>query len=260
MWHGGRVVAAPRAHSSRRCSRCGHVHADNRASQSVFLRKVRGDAENATFNAARNTLRRGIETGGHPGEPVNRAGLPVRRGNAVPPNAESRPFRTGNSHPSRGRRPADDAMSDCHPIAADIVLNAAPFHVRRADLLAFPVQRECRLQGFRRLPARRSHKPGWQGRVSGATLAVGNLMHRRRDTVPFTLVPTEPSEPVEAVPRLGRCLRRDSVPLGKYRAMEADRALHASYSEISSRKQNRRLWRRCAFPLPEGSGRPAMLR
>jgi putative transposase len=66
-WYGSRVVAVPAAYTSQRCGRCGHVHADNRVSQSVFLCQSCGHIENADVNAARNILRLGLETGGHPG-------------------------------------------------------------------------------------------------------------------------------------------------------------------------------------------------
>lgn len=66
-WYGSRVVAIPAAYTSQRCCRCGHVDADNRVSQSVFLCQACGYGENADLNAAKNILRLGLATGGPPG-------------------------------------------------------------------------------------------------------------------------------------------------------------------------------------------------
>ncbi|CAO3459485.1 RNA-guided endonuclease InsQ/TnpB family protein [Azospirillum largimobile] len=66
-WYGSRVVAIPAAYTSQRCCRCGHVDADNRVSQSVFLCQACGHVENADLNAAKNILRLGLATGGPPG-------------------------------------------------------------------------------------------------------------------------------------------------------------------------------------------------
>jgi len=66
-WYGSRVIAVNPAYTSQKCSKCGHVHTDNRVSQSVFLCRACTHAENADVNAAKNILRLGLATGGHPG-------------------------------------------------------------------------------------------------------------------------------------------------------------------------------------------------
>ena len=50
----GRVEKVPAAHTSQRCSACGHVARDNRQSQAAFLCTACNFACNADVNAARN--------------------------------------------------------------------------------------------------------------------------------------------------------------------------------------------------------------
>ena len=66
-WYGSRLVAVPAAYTSQRCSVCGHVHKDNRRTQSDFCCLACGHAENADVNAAKNILSLGLKTGGLPG-------------------------------------------------------------------------------------------------------------------------------------------------------------------------------------------------
>ena len=59
-WYGSRVITVNPACTSQKCSVCGHVHKDNRVSQSVFICKSCGHMDNADFNAAKNILAGGI--------------------------------------------------------------------------------------------------------------------------------------------------------------------------------------------------------
>jgi len=60
VWYGSRVIAINPAYTSQRCSVCGHVHAENRVSQAVFVCRVCGHADNADDNAAHNIRAEGI--------------------------------------------------------------------------------------------------------------------------------------------------------------------------------------------------------
>jgi len=51
-WYGSLLVKCPAAYSSQECSRCGHIHKDNRKSQSVFKCVKCGYTANADTNAA----------------------------------------------------------------------------------------------------------------------------------------------------------------------------------------------------------------
>jgi putative transposase len=55
------VLTVPSAYTSQECSRCGHIHPDNRLTQAGFVCQRCGHAENADTNAARVIKRRGIE-------------------------------------------------------------------------------------------------------------------------------------------------------------------------------------------------------
>ena len=54
------IQVSPRF-SSQECARCGHIHPDNRKTQSEFLCLSCGNAENADLNAAKVIKKRGIE-------------------------------------------------------------------------------------------------------------------------------------------------------------------------------------------------------
>jgi len=54
-------VAAQPANTSRECPKCGHTHADNRKSQSVFLCVACGHTENADLVASKNIRERGLK-------------------------------------------------------------------------------------------------------------------------------------------------------------------------------------------------------
>lgn len=60
-WMGGKVIAVPPQNTSRTCSRCGHVAAENRPSQSEFKCVKCGLELNADHNAAMNILAKGKE-------------------------------------------------------------------------------------------------------------------------------------------------------------------------------------------------------
>jgi putative transposase len=66
-WEGGWLVAVPPANTSRECPKCGHVHADNRKSQSVFLCVACGYMENADLVASMNIRERGLKHAQRPG-------------------------------------------------------------------------------------------------------------------------------------------------------------------------------------------------
>jgi putative transposase len=55
------VLTVPPQYTSQECSRCGHIHADNRISQDAFICQLCGFSENADINAARVIKKRGIE-------------------------------------------------------------------------------------------------------------------------------------------------------------------------------------------------------
>ena len=59
-WKGGWYLAVPPANTSRECPVCGHIHADNRKSQSVFLCVACGHTENADLVASKNIRGRGL--------------------------------------------------------------------------------------------------------------------------------------------------------------------------------------------------------
>lgn len=55
------VIKVPPHHSSQECANCGHIHPDNRLSQSEFVCKVCNYSENADLNAARVIAKRGVK-------------------------------------------------------------------------------------------------------------------------------------------------------------------------------------------------------
>jgi len=59
-WTGGWLVAVPAQNTSRQCPVCGHVHADNRQTQALFLCTACGHCENADRVAAKNIRERGL--------------------------------------------------------------------------------------------------------------------------------------------------------------------------------------------------------
>lgn len=54
------VIEVPAHHTSQECSRCGHVHPDNRKSQSEFVCQACGFKANADWNASTNIRNRGV--------------------------------------------------------------------------------------------------------------------------------------------------------------------------------------------------------
>ena len=60
---GRRVMAVNPRHTSQRCSRCGHIAAENR-DREKFACVSCGFTEHAEVNAARNVLRAGLAQGG----------------------------------------------------------------------------------------------------------------------------------------------------------------------------------------------------
>jgi putative transposase len=59
-WYGGELRATPAPNTSRECSVCGCIHADNRRSQAEFLCVACGHHENADFNASKVIKARGL--------------------------------------------------------------------------------------------------------------------------------------------------------------------------------------------------------
>lgn len=55
------VIKVPPHHSSQECAKCGHIHSDNRLSQSEFKCVVCNNAENADLNAALVIAKRGVK-------------------------------------------------------------------------------------------------------------------------------------------------------------------------------------------------------
>jgi putative transposase len=62
-WYGSTLLAVNPAHTSQRCSQCGHMDAGNRTSQATFRCLSCGHGANADINAARNILERGTAEG-----------------------------------------------------------------------------------------------------------------------------------------------------------------------------------------------------
>jgi putative transposase len=58
-WSGGMLLAVPAHHTSQTCPDCGHVAADNRRTQSLFLCVACGYTQNADVVGAINVLERG---------------------------------------------------------------------------------------------------------------------------------------------------------------------------------------------------------
>lgn len=59
-WKGGMVVPVPPQNTSRRCSACGHISADNWRSQAQFKCTSCGFEIDADVDAARNILAAGL--------------------------------------------------------------------------------------------------------------------------------------------------------------------------------------------------------
>lgn len=66
-WNGGWLLPVPAANTSRECTACGHVHADNRKTQAVFLCVACGHTENADLVASKNIRERGLKLAQRPG-------------------------------------------------------------------------------------------------------------------------------------------------------------------------------------------------
>ena len=77
-WNGGLFVEVPAAYTSQTCSNCGHVHKDNRSSQSNFTCVACGHHEHADLNAAKNILAAGhavFACGGPVSQPMRTASV-----------------------------------------------------------------------------------------------------------------------------------------------------------------------------------------
>jgi transposase len=77
-WNGGLFIEVPAAYTSQTCNHCGHVHKDNRTTQSNFTCVACGHHEHADLNAAKNILARGhrvFACGGHIRQPKPRASV-----------------------------------------------------------------------------------------------------------------------------------------------------------------------------------------
>lgn len=66
-WKGSWLVAVPPANTSRECPACGHIDADNRKAQSLFLCVACGHTENADLLASKNIRERGLKLAQRPG-------------------------------------------------------------------------------------------------------------------------------------------------------------------------------------------------
>ena len=83
----GMILVNP-AYTSQTCSRCGHVDKKNRESQAVFVCKKCSYTANADVNAARNILKRGLDTLAITSENLWGAdGTPVEQGHKTNGNA-----------------------------------------------------------------------------------------------------------------------------------------------------------------------------
>lgn len=58
--HGELVIEIPPFYSSQECAQCGHVHSDNRVSQSEFVCQRCGHTDHADHNAAKVIAQRGV--------------------------------------------------------------------------------------------------------------------------------------------------------------------------------------------------------
>jgi putative transposase len=77
-WNGTLFVEVPAAYTSQTCNHCGHVHKDNRQTQSNFTCVACGHHEHADVNAAKNILARGhrvFACGGSIRQPKPRASV-----------------------------------------------------------------------------------------------------------------------------------------------------------------------------------------
>ena len=83
----GMILVNP-AYTSQTCSRCGHVDKKNRESQAVFVCKKCSYTANADVNAARNILKRGLDTLAVTSENLwGTDGTPVEQGHKTNGNA-----------------------------------------------------------------------------------------------------------------------------------------------------------------------------
>jgi len=60
QWRGGRLITINPQYTSQTCSKCGHIHKDNRESQAVFVCKACRYTDNADINASKNILAAGL--------------------------------------------------------------------------------------------------------------------------------------------------------------------------------------------------------
>ncbi len=75
-WRGGDLIAVPAKYTSQKCSGCGHVDKDSRASQSEFCCTKCGIVLNADINAAKNILAAGHAVLAGGAEPLGAAVKP----------------------------------------------------------------------------------------------------------------------------------------------------------------------------------------
>ena len=66
-WNGAWLLPVPAMNTSRECPACGHTHADNRKTQSLFLCLACGHTENADLVASKNIRERGLKLAQRPG-------------------------------------------------------------------------------------------------------------------------------------------------------------------------------------------------
>ena len=105
--HNTLFLVVPPHHSSQECAACGHIHPDNRLSQSRFGCQRCGHADHADHNASRVIARRGVQVvlGGR--EP-NPQGVGAERPEPPRPRAVATPVETlvsrGRGHAPSTRR------------------------------------------------------------------------------------------------------------------------------------------------------------
>ena len=89
--------------TSQECAECGHIHPDNRVSQSGFVCQACGHQDNADHNAGRVIARRGVRlllAGGYKPKAIKRCGIFRQKAEAVigPVRSESTPGESIVSH------------------------------------------------------------------------------------------------------------------------------------------------------------------
>lgn len=96
------VLRVKASHSSQECARCGHIHPDNRISQSVFVCQACGHQAHADHNAGQVIAWRGVRQlfDGEEARPVKRCRVGRRTAQQLgPERSEVTPVESSVSHP-----------------------------------------------------------------------------------------------------------------------------------------------------------------